>query len=628
MIKHADLKVKVPDKFDSPKAERDFWHDVFQDDSAIRNHYKDSDLSRHDRFLKFLYEQSFFHFFKYIMFTPEDQWRVSDDVHYKGCRFIADPASLYKLMILFRKGMKSSMLRGFCIHDLINNPTDRFMYYTGQITLASKNLRNIGRQLRFNEALHKYWKHMKVDESHMKNKMWNSSGIEVPIPSTLVSPIHNEASIEIGSVESGVSGLHYDRVIADDIVNNKNYRTAKLRANVKDAFNELYSIKLDTGYMYVIGTRWHYDDVYGTIIKDQEDNDLDISEESRKKYTFTIYHRKAVEQGRVVYPEVLNHDVLEVYKKKLGLYMYSCQYLCEPVSPENAIFDMTKLRFITQKELRDRVKQVYCYVLIDAIVFESKTGDDNLAIVVAEVDTERNIFVRRCILGRFSDKKMIAELQKFYDVYRVDPRIQSLKFAMGEAAFQTKYRKYIEQEMREKRIGFRIQGVPESTGRTKGQHIASMAPFIENGQVFFVVKDSTDVKALDPERREDVLKALPHELAEMYKGMEVYHPDSAEHDDAEDAFALLRHFVMKAKEVPTSVPRDTVCRCRRCFRMYDDLSDADLCPNCGDRIIRVLTDGGKEQKLFTEMIEDMDMYGDSGDGDMFGNVLNLTGTYN
>lgn len=626
MIAHSELKVKVPVSFENPAAEAGFWKDVYEDDKAIKGHFKTSALSPADRFNKFLYGQSFFHYYKNIMFIKEDQWRVSDDIHYNACRFIQDPVSLYKMLLVFRKGMKSSIMRSFAIWELCENQKLRFMYFTGQIDLAAKNLGNIGKQFRMNRELHRFWPNMKVDETHMKKRRWNREGIDVPIDSEFV--IHNEANIEIGSAESGVSGLHYDRVICDDIVNNKNYRTAKLRHNIKDALNELYSIKLDDGYMYVIGTRWHYDDVYGAILSDQE-TDIDISDDSKKKYQFVVHHRKATENGVPTYPEVLNKDVLEVYKRKLGLYMYSCQFLCEPVSPENAIFDMTKLRFITLRHLRDKIPQVNCYVLIDPIVFESKTGDDNLAIVVVEVDTQRNIYVKRCIKKRMSDKKLIEQLQKFYDAYRIDMRIQQLRFAMGDAAFQTKYKKYIEQEMREERIGFRITSVSESTGRTKGQHISSMAPFIENGQVFFVVKESVRADAVDPEQREEVLKALPPELAEMYKGMEVYHPDSAEHDDAEDAFALIRHFVMKARDLPQARVHNTVMQCRRCNRIYEDLNDAELCPNCGDKIVRALTEGAREQELFAKMIEDMDNDRDySENQQVFGGISNLTGTFN
>ncbi len=532
-----------------------------------------------------LYEEHFFEFFRDIMFRPEDQWRVNDVLHREMADFLQDRDHHFRLMIVPRAFMKSAMLKAYAIWRLLKNPQLRFLYYCGTIKLASRNLNQIKRSLLYNTKIVELWPHMRITDAHMKKYRWSSEGIDIPIPSELM--IHNEASIEIGSVQSGISGTHYDEALKDDVVNNENCRTSKLRYNVKEGVKELENVVLGDGYHTTVGTRWHYDDYYGSILSEE----LDLDDPgARKKYEYTLFHRRDLKKdGTPTYPEVLDETRMKVLKRRLGTYSYNCQYRCEPTSPDNAIFDFQYMRLFNNKYPKpiDEIAPVKAFVFIDPIVYESK-GTDRLAVPVIFVDEKGNMFLEECKAGRFSDIKLIKHLNMLNQKLTLNPRVTTIKFGMQSFTFEQKYKKYLQQEVRRENISFRIHPVPTPTNRSKGQRISAMAMFIENGQFFIRAKDDVDIETVNMEDRNAVMRVLQKDMKVVYEEGEVYHPEYAETDDIWDAISNIQYFVMKVRtEAVNKYARKKQCvECKSFF----PLTQLGTCPQCGKGNLKPVED--------------------------------------
>ena len=587
-------KLEIP-VFENPEQERGFYLQLWKKKIDIRRHYKSLGFER------FLYDNSLYFFIHDLMFTGKEQWRLSLTIHYKLCKFLEQKDNHYKLVLLFRRGMKSSILRSYIMWRLSRDKTLRFLYYCGRIDHAAKNLRNIARNMEGNKLYLKYYPEMTITPEHTKKKKWTRKDLEVPVVIELESElsIHNEANVEIGSIETGMSGQHYDEIVVDDPVTNVNVRTVKQRQEVKDALAELDNVLLDGGYLTGAGTRWHYDDAYGEMVN----NVYDISEEGKKKYIYAVYHRKLVENGEITYPEVFDWDFIKMYIQKHGVYKYSCQFLCEPMNPDNAIFNVKNLRLIQKMDL-DKITPVNTYVLIDTINFEKTDGRDRLAIVVMDIDKYSNIFIKRVVAGRYADIKLIKILNEMYELIKLDGRVNSYKFAMEEFGYENKYKKYIEQQVKNKLIGFKIYPIPRTTSISKAQKIAGSSLFVDNGQVFLVCKDGTEIQNINMDDRDLVQKILDPGLKEFYKEMEIYHPDTAEHDDIMDAFSGIKYFVLKAREKPVEKVYNKQWQCRWCQQICTD-ENAEACPACGNKLVQVPTEAAQAAQFFDQYIEQM-----------------------
>jgi phage terminase large subunit-like protein len=95
-----------------------------------------------------------------------------------------------------------------------------------------------------------------------------------------------DATIQTGGLDFGGAGKHPDVVICDDIVNEKNYASIKVKRAAKTKVQAYYPILPPWGTMIVSGTRFAHNDVYGWI--------LEQNEKDEKKQKELLYEANAL----------------------------------------------------------------------------------------------------------------------------------------------------------------------------------------------------------------------------------------------------------------------------------------------------------------------------------------------
>lgn len=134
----------------------------------------------------------------------------------------------------------------------------------------------------------------------------------------------NGASIVAASLNSLPTGLHGDVVICDDIVDEESVGSPDLIADVKHRFGLLNSVLNPGGQMWVVGTHYHYDDLYAEL-------------KSRRGW---VVHKRTCyrEDGSPSFPERFTAAQLESIREEQGPYVFSCQYLLDPVADGEQVF--------------------------------------------------------------------------------------------------------------------------------------------------------------------------------------------------------------------------------------------------------------------------------------------------
>jgi hypothetical protein len=70
----------------------------------------------------------------------------------------------------------------------------------------------------------------------------------------------------VSGIDKSINGMHYDYIIGDDLHSEKNVTNAEQIQQVVDHWKLLYSL-LDPGkVLIIIGTRWHFVDLYQEIL--------------------------------------------------------------------------------------------------------------------------------------------------------------------------------------------------------------------------------------------------------------------------------------------------------------------------------------------------------------------------
>jgi hypothetical protein len=281
-------------------------------------------------------------------------------------------------------------------------------------------------------------------------------------------PTFSASGIDVTKV-----GFHYDVIICDDLVSEKNITTPEQMEKTIRHFKLLFSL-FDKGSPYrmmvVIGTRWHFADLYGYIMeKDQERVRSGHKREWR------------------LFPERLDERFLDNMKLVQGSYIFSCQYLNDPAGAEDAAFKKEWIEWYT--ELPKGVPLTFG-IVCDPSVGQTRDSDYSSVISVA-IDSLNNWYVLSVMRGRWNPTEIVSQIsnarrrviRKYKDDY---PAVRNVRVAMEVVAFQKVLKFYAKDLMRRKELErFRIIELKTDTRVSKSMRIRGLVPWFENRKIFF-----------------------------------------------------------------------------------------------------------------------------------------------
>lgn len=272
----------------------------------------------------------------------------------------------YALWLIARE----TALKGHC--DI------RILLGSEVLSLATSNLRDIRWHLESNERfIELYGDHKPSIKAGETKKKWGDS----ELMSAKRKRGGREATVEIMALGRERTGYHGEVIILDDI---QAYRGTFSRQQLEkcwDLYRLCHSLLEPGGELSIVSTRWHYDDIYSRILKEDED----VGE-------FQIVIKPAEdENGNPTFPERFSREELDRIKARLGPYLYSCQYLLNPIPDENRIFVKEWVKF-TEPSHYNKRENVSAYGGVD-IAFETGERHCYSALTVALVDGAWNVYV-------------------------------------------------------------------------------------------------------------------------------------------------------------------------------------------------------------------------------------------
>jgi len=297
--------------------------------------------------------------------------RLDPKFHKYICKALQEEKD--SLLIVPRGHMKSTFAKIRIVQMLLKNPLIRIGLFSRTSGLAESQLQEI-KQLLATPLLMRYFADI-IPEPGKNYSNWERSTLNelTVVRKKEWGRIPQENQIEAWGSTATVTGRHYDVIVMDDIINEQSCSTPEQIRKARDFYSYIQSIKEPDGWEYVIGTRYHYNDLYGTIIK-------------HNWFRNRVFVRSAIEEGRPIY-RFFTMAMLDKIRSRQGVFEFSCQYMNNPIPAEEQIFPPPYPTFTTLPP-----DEYSYYVTMDPAA-TTQSWSDQTAITVCALNELGHLFV-------------------------------------------------------------------------------------------------------------------------------------------------------------------------------------------------------------------------------------------
>lgn len=274
-----------------------------------------------------------------------------------------------------------------------------------------------------------------------------------------------ECTITVVGVSGAVVSKHYDAIIGDDLVDEENSRTKYMRDRTRQWYYQtLYPTleppepgHLHRGEFHRLGTRYHFDDLWGHLLAHELKDDHQII--------------KALDENeRSPWPEKYPPEWFKKKRDISGTIIFNSQYQCDTEAMKGKIFQYDDCQQISEDDLPSGLK---VYMGVDLAISESEEND-LFVIVVGGFDGAENCYVLDYYEGHLRFAAQTSAIIRLYRKY--DPIRAGIETNAYQAAqYQT---------LKDKDQSLRL--VPLHTEKDKVTRAWKISGRFEDKKMFFV----------------------------------------------------------------------------------------------------------------------------------------------
>lgn len=337
--------------------------------------------------------------------------RVLGDIHIELCNWWSRPeAKSHQLVLLPRDHQKSAMIAYRVAWMITRNPAIRVLYISSTSNLATKQLKFIKDILTCKEYK-RYWPEM-VNEQESTREKWTTDEISVDHP-IRKQEIVRDPTIFTAGLTTGITGLHCDVAVLDDVVVDDTAYTEEGRNRVRSQVSYLASILGAEGQLWAVGTRYHPLDLYDEMEEttyDLFDKNGEIEGEDK---LYEVFERKVENigdgTGEFLWPRVQRSDgkwfgfSKEILAKKKAQYSdptrFRSQYYNDPNDVESSTIKPTMFQYYDRGLLTQgagywyyKERRVNIAAAMD-FAYSLRKGSDYSTIAVVGVDAAQNYYI-------------------------------------------------------------------------------------------------------------------------------------------------------------------------------------------------------------------------------------------
>ncbi len=312
-----------------------------------------------------------------------------------------------QLVLLPRDHQKSHCLATRVAWYITNNPDVTILYVSATGALAEKQLYAI-KGILTSDVYRRYWPLM-VNKEESKRELWNVQEIAIDHPVRKREGIRDPTIKAVG-LTSNVTGFHCNVACLDDVVVYENAYMKDGRDKVNTMYSLLASIETTDAQEWVVGTRYHPDDLYDTMLtmtEDVHDAEGDIIDDIP---VYEVFEQVVEIDNEFLWPrkrridgKFFGFDLKQLARKKAKysgrMSHFYAQYYNDPNDPGNFKIDPQKFNYYEREKLETQYGHYFFKQrklnVIAAMDFAFTLGkrSDWCSVVVIGIDYEWNIFI-------------------------------------------------------------------------------------------------------------------------------------------------------------------------------------------------------------------------------------------
>lgn len=315
---------------------------------------------------------------------------------------------LNTLALMPRDHQKSHCLAVRCAWEIYNNPAITIIYVSATAGLAERQLYDIKNILTSTEFTLLCPEMLEREEG--KRAMWNTSAIAVDHPARKKEGVR-DPTVATAGLTTNTTGWHCNFLAKDDVVVPDNAYTADGRKKVEAACSQLASVLTTDGRECAVGTRYHPQDHYNTLIEMMEDvHDEETGEIIDSVKTYQVHERQVETSGVFLWPrmrrssdgKMFGFDWAQLAKKKAKYkdrLQFYAQYYNNPNDIENRAVERENFRYYKREDVQMKggrwhykARRLNVYAAVD-FAFSKRTKADYSCVVVFGIDFEFNVYV-------------------------------------------------------------------------------------------------------------------------------------------------------------------------------------------------------------------------------------------
>ena len=293
----------------------------------------------------------------------------------------------------------------------VHNPDARNLLVSENITNAAKLGKKIRGHFESNAIFRASYPEILPDTSCT----WTDYSLHIKRPNK--SGTHGEGTFDFLGVGSAVQSRHYNGIlIEDDLVGRKAIESQSIMDKTIEYHKLLVGVFENEDAVFendelVVGNRWAYHDL-NTYIKENEP-------------WFTFVNHSALggccdihPPDQPIFPEEFSFEKLMRLKERLGAYHFSCQFLNNPSSPEDADFRKEWLNYYTLGVDANSYPVIVCDAKNGKVFKDRRLAEMSIAMTV-DPRHSGNDTAGRCrhaivVLGSLIIKEGEKERQHFF----------------------------------------------------------------------------------------------------------------------------------------------------------------------------------------------------------------------
>ena len=357
-----------------------------------------------------------------------------------------------------REHYKSTIITfGKTIQDLLVDSSRTVGIFSHNRPIAKAFLRQIKREFEVNTYLKASFPDVIWDNPQQQAPKWSED--EGIILKRSSNP--KEASVEAwGLVDGQPVSKHFWNLTYDDVVVPASVTTPEMLQKTAAAVELSYSLGSEEGVRRAIGTRYHFNDVYRTMID---------------RGTFSQRIRLATDDGTMTGKlAIWSRETLQNKRRDMGPYTFACQIMQNPVADDIMGFKREWMQYYDDDadEIRDGLN---VYMLVDA-ASSKKKGSDYTVIWIIGLGGDQNGYILDIVRDRMN---LTERADKVMELHR---KWKPLKVRYESIGMQGDV-EHLQHLQKQQNYRFHIDVVGGST--PKNDRIRRLMPWFEQGRFYF-----------------------------------------------------------------------------------------------------------------------------------------------